>query len=188
MRRPLFFVFVLLFSVGLAGACSGNRSSVSAPPSQVPRDLLGLTVGMPKEAAERRLREIASLSSEGLKGQQAWKLRSDPHFDYLAVGFDADERVRFVTGLVNAKTARERLRFESVGDLTLAKSEVVGPHHRYIWHMPADGDNPPFYVSVYGDNPETVSSYTIIGLAASREDEDYEQEEKYEKEEARRPS
>lgn len=136
-------------------------STVKTSGREAPRELLGLSIGMDREAALRRLKEIAVLESEQRKAGELWRLKNDARFSSLAIGFDRENKVRYITGLVDKEKARERIRFSDIGDLNTARKEIVAPHYRYIWEIPARDNIPDFYVNVYGDNPEFVTIYSL---------------------------
>jgi len=73
----------------------------------LPKDILGISVGMNKADAQRRLEEIATFESEGRKVGQLWRLKNDPHFSSVAVDYDKENRVRFVTAFVEKTTAKD---------------------------------------------------------------------------------
>jgi len=127
----------------------------------LPKDILGMSIGMNKADAQPRLQEIATLESEGRKVGQLWKLKNDPHFSSLAVAYDKENRVRFITAFVEKTVAKEKIKFAEVGDLTKAKAEIVEPHYRYIWEVPAESDQVAYVVNVYGDNPEFLQTYSL---------------------------
>jgi hypothetical protein len=131
---------------------------------------------MSKADALQRLAAIAQMESEQRKTGQLWRLTDDPHFRYLSVGYDRENKVRFVTGLVDPATAKGRLRFADVGDTAQAEQEINEPHRRYIWKVAADGDKPAYFVTVYGAEPEFLSMYSLGKLAGQtkkgEEDED----------------
>ncbi len=131
----------------------------SAP--DLPKDILGISIGMSKEDAQRRLEEIAVFESETRKVGQLWKLKNDPHFSSLAVDYDKENRIRFVSAFVEKATAKEKIKFADVGDLTKAKAEIVEPHYRYIWEASSEGDRAAYIVNIYGDNPEFVTTYSL---------------------------
>jgi len=137
--------------------CAGR----TAPAPDLPKDILGVSVGLSKADAQQRLEEIATFESAGRKVGQFWKLKNDPHFSSVAVDYDKENRIRFITAFVEKTTAKEKIRFTEVGDLAKAKAEIVEPHYRYIWEVPAEGDNPAYIVNVYGDNPEFVDTYSL---------------------------
>lgn len=130
--------------------------------NELPDDLLGLRIGMDKTAATKRLEQIASPESTHRKAGNLWRLKNDPRFDSIAVAFDKENKVRFVTGFVEKSKARERIRFSEVGDLTKAKKEIVEQHHRFVWEVPASDKQPAYSVNVYGDNAEFVTIYSLV--------------------------
>jgi len=126
----------------------------------LPKDILGISVGMNKDAAQKRLSEIGELQSEDRETGNLWQLKDDARFRNLVVAYDAENRIKFVTALVDEKTAKERVRFSEIGDLDTAKKEVVAPNHRYTWEVAADG-KPTYTVSVYGTNPEHLTIFSL---------------------------
>ena len=151
----LVFALVILLTI--------TQCSAKIAPN-LPKDILGISVGMNKPDAQRRLEEIATFESEGRKVGQLWRLKNDPHFSSVAVDYDKENRVRFVTAFVEKTTAKEKIKFTEVGDLTKARAEIVEPHYRYIWEVPAEGDKAAYVVNVYGDNPEFVETYSLAKI------------------------
>ncbi|MBA2737631.1 MAG: hypothetical protein H0U50_12695 [Pyrinomonadaceae bacterium] len=131
---------------------------------------------MSKADAQRRLEEIAAFESGDRKVGDLWKLKNDPHFSSIAVGYDKENRVRFITAFVEKTTAKEKIKFTDVGDLTEAKAEIVEPHHRYIWEVPASDGKPAHFVNVYGDNPESVTIYSLSKIVKPGEVKETEEE------------
>lgn len=127
----------------------------------LPKDILGISIGMSKTDTEQRLKEIATFESGGRKVGQLWRLKDDPHFSSIAVDYDKENQVRFVTAFVEKTTVKEKIRFTEVGDLTKAKAEIVEPHYRYIWEVPAESDKAAYFVNLYGDNPKFVETYSL---------------------------
>jgi hypothetical protein len=151
----LVFALVILLTI--------TQCSAKIAPN-LPKDILGISVGMNKADAQRRLEEIATFESEGRKVGQLWRLKNDPHFSSVAVDYDKENRVRFVTAFVEKTTTKEKIKFTEVGDLTKARAEIVEPHYRYIWEVPAEGDKAAYVVNVYGDNPEFVETYSLAKI------------------------
>ena len=165
MRHRGIIVAVLFFLLSMMPQCASNPTSAK----ELPQDILGISVGMNKEDAQKRLEEIAEFESEGRKTGQLWRMKNDPHFKHIAVGYDADNRVRFVTAFVDKATAKERIRFTDVGDLKQAKQEIVAQHRRYIWEVPSIDGKPAYFVNIYGDEPEFVSHYSLSKVIAPKE-------------------
>lgn len=133
---------------------------------------------MNKEDAEKHLEEIAVFERDERKRQQVWKLKSDSHFNFIAVGYDENDKIRYATAFADKKTAKEKIRFSEVGDLLKAKQEIVEPHYRYIWEVPANGERPAYFVNIYGDNAEFVTTYTLSKIYQPGELKDSDEEER----------
>ncbi len=116
---------------------------------------------MNKEDATQRLQEIALFERDERKRQQVWKMKDASRYSHVAVGYDQKNQVRYVTAFVDKAAAKERVRFADVGDLSKAKKEIVEPHYRYIWDVPAAEGKPAYSVIAYGDEPEFLSSCSL---------------------------
>jgi len=163
--------FGILFFLMLAGIqCTTTKSA-----SGLPKDILGIGVGMNRAEAGKRLAEIAEFERDERKRQQVWRLKDDPHFKYIAVGYDENEKIRYVAAFADA-TAKERIRFSDVGDLSTAKKEVVEPHYRYIWEVPSSDGKPAYIANIYGDNPDFLLHYSLSGITTVSEKEEEEDE------------
>jgi len=149
-------------------------ASKTVPAPNLPKDILGISVGMSKADAQKRLEEIAQFVSEDKKTGQLWQLKDDSRFKNIAVAYDTEDKTRFVTALVEKATAKERMRFTEVGDLSAAVKEVVKPHHKYFWDVPANDNNPAYRVFAYGDEPELLTIYSLSDLTKAGEVKDVE--------------
>lgn len=161
-------IYFLLTAV-LLGSLSCTQQGGSSP-NELPKDLLGIRVGMPKAEAQKRLEEIGSLEQDLQKKQQVWKLKDDTHFVNVAVQYNAEDRIRYITAFVD-KNPKARIRFTEVGDISKAKPEIVEPHYRYIWEVPAADGVPAYQVVLYGDQKDFVSFYTLVELGAPAKEE-----------------
>lgn len=155
-------VLILLLTMS---QCSWRSQSKA----KLPNDILGISVGMNKEEAEKHLKGIAEFERDERKRQQVWRLKNDPRFNKLAVGYDEKNLVRYVTAFVDIASAKERIRFSDVGDISKAKAEIVAPHYRYIWDVPSIDGKPSYFVNIYGDNPDLVTMYSLSGKATATE-------------------
>ncbi|HEV7699527.1 MAG TPA: hypothetical protein VGO43_04805 [Pyrinomonadaceae bacterium] len=164
VQRALIAVIFVMLGIGLSG-CATGRAAVTG-------DLLGLSIGMEKSSAEARLREIAVFEKDLRKRQQMWRLKDDPSFSKLGVGYTDEGRIRFITAFVDKENPKQRIKFTEVGDLSTAKSEITGPHYRYIWDRPASDGSPGYQVIVYGDQKDFVLYYTLVDSGSLAEEED----------------
>ncbi len=150
--------------------------------AELPKNILGISVGMNKDDAERRLREIGKFSRDEVKQQQVWSVRDDPHFGSVAVGYDNDNRVRYIAGIAKAKGG-EPMRFSQVGDVSAAKAEIVEPNHKYVWEVPEKNGNPAHTVIAQGNNADYLAMLTFVNSASKNEGDEEEEEERKEREE-----
>jgi len=139
-------------------------ASKTVPAPNLPKDILGISVGMSKADAQKRLEEIAQFESEDRKTGQLWRLKNDPRFKHIAVAYDTEDKTRFVTALVEKTTAKERMRFSEVGDLSAAVKEIIEPHYKYFWDVPANEGKPSYRIFVYGNEPEFLTIYSLSDL------------------------
>jgi hypothetical protein len=142
---------LLLTLAGLTGCASRAR--------ELPGDILGLQVGLPREAAQRRLEEIGVFERDDRRRQQVWRIKDDKNYSSLAIGFEPTGEVRYVTAFADA--TKERVRFSEIGDLASARKEVTEPHHRYTWEHPSGNK-----IIAYGTEPEYLSSLSLAKPAA----------------------
>lgn len=162
------FVLALLL-VGAVGVLTQCAKSIESAIKQ-PRDVMGIYVGMEKDAATRRLAEIAKLKETNRKQGQLWTIRvEDTRLSDIGVAYDKENRVRFVTAFIDKQKARERIRYSDLGDLTAAKTEIVGNNKRYLWEVPARDGRPGYFVDAHGDEPDFVSFYVLAKKTAAGE-------------------
>lgn len=160
------FVVVLL-------ALTQCATKTAAPPAPDLSDsVLGLKIGMSKEDADKRLRESGEFKEAMEKRQEVWFVKNDKHFNGVAVGYDRENRVRYVTAYSEPGKVSERLRFTAVGDLTKAAQEITDPHHRYTWKVPAANGKPEYVITIYGADKEFLSMYTMGEIPNSGKSED----------------
>ena len=155
----------ILLWLMLAGIHCATKSAI-----ELPRDILGISIGSRKPDAQKRLEEIAEFEREERKQQQIWRLKNDSHYSHIIVGYDKDEKVRYLT--VFADKSKERVRYSDIGDLSKAKKEITEPHHRYTWETEEIGGKTGFVVVAYGTEPEFLTSYSITGKFAPEQEED----------------
>lgn len=162
MLKSSVFIIVLLSVI----QCTTNP-----PTPDLPDNILGIKLGMSKEDAENRLREIGKFKENAAKGQQVWLVEKDPRFNSLAIGFDKENRVRYVTAFAENGSVKERVRFTDVGDVSKAKQEITAPHHRYTWMINTADGKPDYFITVYGADPEFLSIYSLAKVGQSEEEE-----------------
>src|ERR1051325_10731576 len=91
---------------------------VSAAPARPRPEIMGISLDMKRDAALARLKSIGSLEREAQKQQEVWAVK-DSRISHLLVGYDADNRVRYVTAI--ARTDGPRIRYQEVADVKAAQ-------------------------------------------------------------------
>ena len=166
-RKPGLSVLILLM---LAGIQCATRSA-----TEPPRDILGIGIGMTRADVQKRLEEIAFFERSERKNQQVWRLKDDPHYSHLAVGYDANNQIRYITAF--ADKAKTQIPFSDIGNLSKAKKEIIEQHHTYVWEVPATGASPAYFVNVYGDNPKFLTTCSLSKKSTPNKSEAEEEEE-----------
>jgi hypothetical protein len=149
---------VLVFILFLLAA-----ADVQAGPNTPPREVFGVRLGMSEEAVHRRLKKIATQQkeekeAEGEGEQEVWVLKKDRRIDYLLVRFDARHQLWLIT-LVARKDAG--VRYSDLGALGNAKHGSDGRNFTYKWSVPSKGKQAGYVVIARGNNPDTLTSYSI---------------------------
>jgi hypothetical protein len=146
---------VIAFAAVLFVTCASAPSS-TAPMSRVapPTDILGIRLGMPRDAARSALAGVATLEREERRRQEVWTVTNDPRFASLIIGYTKEWNVRFVTAI--AKPDGVPVRVEDVIDTTTADHRVAGQTHTWTWTT----GTPPYYVIGIG-GPERLEYLSI---------------------------
>jgi len=120
-----------------------------------PGNLLGITLGMDESEARRKLLRIGTpaTSIESLK--QSWALK-DRRYGYLAVRYDREWHVTWVT--LFARPKGPRVRYRDIGDVKRARH--VG-RHIYTWSVTPVGSRPGYTVTARGTHPDHLSSLSL---------------------------
>lgn len=157
------FVVVLLITMQCA--------TKSAPATDLPDNILGIKLGMTEQESKSRLEKVGEfVRADGQGSEQVWTINKDPRFSSLAIGFDKEKRVRYVTAF--AQNTKERVRYSEVGDLSKAKKEVTKPHHRYTWTVEAADGKPARIISIYGADPEFLSMYSLAEMPKAEKEKE----------------
>ena len=158
---------IIVISI-LFGACA-TKSAL-----ELPRAILGIGIGMKRADVQKHLKELAEFERDDRKQQQIWRLKNDPRYSHVALGFDKSGEVRYIT--VFADKSKERTRFSDIGDLSAAKKEILEPHRKFIWEVGPTGENPAYIVEAYGNEQDFLSSYSLSKKIAAAQPEEEEEE------------
>ena len=150
MKRTL-SVFLLLTLSVLA----------SAAPVRPRPEIMGISLDMSREAARARLNAIGSLEKEERKRQEVWAVK-DARISHLLVGYDTENRVRYVTAI--ARTDGPRIRYQDVADLKSAQQSHTQGNHKFTWEVAARRDDIGYIMIARGHDPVYLESYSVKKL------------------------
>jgi len=123
-------------------------------------EILGIRLGMSREEAHARLREIGQLEKEERRQQEVWRLTGAPFYSHLMVAYNKEyTSVRYVTAV--AAEQGQRLRYSDVVDLARARKETTPASHAYTQEMPARADRPGFIAKAIGADPTYLKYYSV---------------------------
>ena len=149
-------IYILLCVLFAITNCAGETASGN----NLPNNILGIKLGMTEQEAKNRLQEIGKFTRVEPKRQQIWALKDNSRFGYVAVGFDKENKVHYVSAIAAPKS-REKMRYTEIGDLSAAKAEIAKPNYIYTWTIPAANGNSPYMILARGTNAEYLNTYTI---------------------------
>ncbi|HYH07002.1 MAG TPA: hypothetical protein VEK11_08065 [Thermoanaerobaculia bacterium] len=107
-------------------------------------DLLGIRLGMSRDAVRSSLATTAKLEREERRRHEIWTLADDPRYASLIIGYTPEWNVRFVTAV--AKPDGAAVRYDEVLDTTTADHRVAGNTHTWMWST----GTPRYYVIAIG--------------------------------------
>ena len=151
MKRRL-SVCLLLFVSTLA----------TAAPAKLRPEIMGVALGMNRDAAHARLKSIGNLEKEERKQQEVWALR-DPRISHLLVGYDDESRVRYVTAI--ARQGGPRIRYQEVADLKSAQRVENQGAHKFTWEVAERRGQFAYVMIARGRDPRYLDSYSVKKLS-----------------------
>jgi hypothetical protein len=136
----------------LAAACS---TAVEPRP-----EILGVRLGMSREEAHARLKDIGEFEKEERRQQEVWRLTGDPNYSHLMVAYNKQyTSVRYVTAVANEQG--RRLRYADVVNPARARLESSQASRTYTQEIPARDGRPGFVAKVLGDDPTYLKYYSV---------------------------
>lgn len=145
-----------------------DASAVEASAQRLQRQILGLHLNMTKEAAHKRLQEIGTVIRNEENRQEVWQVRHES-FSHLLIGFDKEDKLRYVTAVAREDKKAKRVAYNDIGDVKKAR-EAGDPkisNFNYQWELPAADGNPHMLVIVAGRAPKFVTTYTLKSLEST---------------------
>ena len=129
-----------------------------AAQAKVKPEILGISLEMRREAAQARLKALGELQKDDRKRQEVWAIK-DPRISHLLIGYDDENRVRYVTAI--ARTDGPRIRYQEIADLKVAQRGVNQGNYRFTWEIPERRGQLAFVVIALGRDPNFLESYSI---------------------------
>ncbi len=139
------------------------------------REILGVNLTMPKSEVLERLKALGKFERDESKRQQIWKIE-DESFSHVIVGFDKEDRLRFITAVAREGEGAKGVGYGDVGELKTAKqagNEEI-KNFVYEWQLPAAGKDPAAVVYARGRDPKLLSTWTLkrLGQEADETEKD----------------
>lgn len=123
-------------------------------------EVLGISIGMSRDDARKRLEKLGKLEREERKQQEIWNLTDEPHYAYIIIGFNRENtKVRFVTA--KARENGKRVRYSDVLDLKKAKQTGTTNNYKYVLEVPASGKTAGYIITARGQNPNYLTYFSI---------------------------
>jgi len=146
MKRLLSLSLLLVISILVSAATARPRP-----------EILGISLDMKRDRALARLKSIGSLEKDAGKRQEVWTVK-DSRISHLLVGYDMDDRVRYVTAI--ARTDGPRIRYHEVADLKSAQRSETPGNHKFTWEIERPhGES--FILIARGHDAQYLDSYSV---------------------------
>ena len=142
-------------------------SAASVVQAKVKPEIMGISLEMGRETAQARLKALGQLEKEDRRRQEVWALK-DPRISHLLVGYDADNRVRYVTAI--ARADGPRIRYQEIAELNTAQRTNNQSNYRFTWEIPERRGQFAFVVIAHGRDPNFLDSYSIKKVAEEEVD------------------
>jgi len=121
-------------------------------------EIMGISLDMKHDDALARLKTIGSLEKDAGKRQEVWAVK-DSRISHLLVGYDAENRVRYVTAI--ARTDGPRMRYEDVAELKSAQRSVTPGNHKFTWEIEERRGVSAFILIARGHDAQYLDSYSV---------------------------
>jgi hypothetical protein len=113
---------------------SAAAPAAARPVPKRPRpEVFGVRLEMGKREAHARLGKLGTLEKEERRGnQEVWAV-GDRRVSHLIVGYDPEDRVRYVTALARADAPR--IRYDEIASLKTARLASAPGSYKYTWEV-----------------------------------------------------
>jgi hypothetical protein len=123
-------------------------------------EILGVRLGMSREEAHARLRNIGQLEKEERRQQEVWRLTGDASYSHLMVAYNKEyTSVRYITAVANEQGSR--IRYADVINPGVARLESTQASRTYTQDVPAHTGQPGFITKAIGTDPTYLKYYSV---------------------------
>ena len=121
-------------------------------------EIMGISLDMNRDDAVVRLKSIGNLERETRKRQEVWAVK-DVRISHLLVGYDAENRVRYVTAI--ARTDGPRIRYHEVANPKSAQRNETPGNHKFTWEIEERRGQAGFILIARGHDAQYLDSYSV---------------------------
>lgn len=147
---------LIALALVLLSSSAGVEASGKGPKPEV----LGISIGMSREAVRKKLARIGRLEKEERKQQEVWSLNGDGPYESVIVGFDKGYTgVRYVTA--RAREGGRRVRYADVLDTSKAMQEGTVSNLKYVQRVAPSGGRPGYVLTARGTDPVYLSYFSV---------------------------
>lgn len=128
-------------------------------------EILTIRLGTTEEKVHEKLKAIGTLVRKEEKHQEVWQIR-DASFSHLIVGFNKEDKLRYVTAVAREDKDAKHVPYDHIGDLKQARQagDPKVNNFNYQWEFAADKDNPHTVVIAMGRDAKFLATYTLKSL------------------------
>ena len=119
-------------------------------------EIMGVSLGVSREAAQQRLKTIGRLEKEERKRQEVWAV-NDPRVSHILIGYDPEYRVRYITAI--ARAGGPRIRYQEVVDVKHAQRSNYQGNYKFT--VEARRGQFAYVTIAHGRDPQYLDSYSV---------------------------
>ena len=128
--------------------------------AEIKKDVLGLYIGMEREAAIKLLQKIGKKNHDERKQQEIWALSNNSQFSHVIIAFDKEyKKVRFVTA--KARENGKRVRYADVLDTRKAVQMGSGGNYNYVLEVPERSNQPGYKIIARGTDKNYLTYFAV---------------------------
>lgn len=121
-------------------------------------EILGVALGVSREAAQAKLKAIGRLEKEERKRQEVWAV-NDPRVSHILIGYDPEFRVRYITAI--ARVGGPRIRYQEVVDVKHAQRVNYQGNYKFTIEAGARRGQSAYVTIAHGRDPQYLDSYSV---------------------------